>query len=196
MGPFRGLSAPACSSAWETAAPDEFGSGRCTVTTGPCTLGGLLALSAAVWVCGHPAGAPARGQAPAPAPAEKTPDPAAAAIGGLAVNTLIATNLNIGLAVELLNARKEQLPVVMTVMQQTEKTVGVTIRQLEDYRARVKIPGDDARYLGRILEGLKGVEAQAKSFQKAVEETDKKHMEEFQGHRTKVAGLIKDLTKD
>jgi hypothetical protein len=141
----------------------------------------VLVLSAAAW------GPAARGQ--------NSPDPAAAAIGGLAVNALVATNLNIGLAVELLNAKNEQLPVVLTVMQQTESTVGVTVKQLEDYRAKVRLPKDAAEYLERVLGGLKGVEAQARSFQKAVKEKDQKLMDEFQGHRAQVAEVIKGLTK-
>jgi hypothetical protein len=140
--------------------------------------------------------ATAQATKPATATEAKAVDPAHAAIGGLAMNALIATNLNIGLAVELLNAKKEQLPVVMTVMRQTEGTVGVTVRQLEEFRTRAKLSKDDDTYLARVLEGLKGVESQARCFQKAVTQKDEKQMEEFQGHRAKVAGLIKELSKD
>jgi len=114
-------------------------------------------------------------------------------IGGLSMNTLLATNMNVGLAAELHTANPGSGKTVIQAVGQTETTVTNSVKLLETWRASAQLKNDDAEYIDNILKALRLVSNQAAALRKWVENEDRNALTEYMDQRAQVASLIKKM---
>lgn len=139
-----------------------------------------------------PLAQPAKARAPV-GPDKKPPeDPAKIAIGSLVVTTLMATDLNVGLAAEL---RKNNVEMATAVLNQTHATVASSIKLLEDYRATGGLAKADLASLDLMVDGLKSVTGQCDALKKQIAAPDQKNLDEYKRHRLNVAKVIAKIGK-
>ena len=84
-------------------------------------------------------------------------DPAKVFIGALAAQSLIATNTNVGLAVELCDFQIGNPKIIIDVMKQTVRSVDTSVKFLEDYTKKVKLTKEDAELMTGLLDAFRSV---------------------------------------
>jgi hypothetical protein len=115
------------------------------------------------------------------------------AIGGLAMNLLISTNLNVGLAAEFRTANAK---VSIDVLTMTENTLNVNLKQLAAYGQKAQLAKHHRRYLDLCVDGLKAVVAQSEALRKAIASGDSQAIDQYNAQRQKVQKIIQEIKEN
>ena len=117
-------------------------------------------------------------------------------IGGLTANVLTSSNMNIGLAMELLKTKALDAKFVQAIMKQTGAQASVCITQLEAFSKKTKLTKEDRKFLNLLLDGLKGVVGQTAAAREMLQKGDKSFVEKYNKHRKDTMAIIKRIIEE